>query len=171
MSRAHETTKRDPRPAIDGSHRPARSDSPDPVQTGCRSTKVAPLILVVDDNEAGLLLVCSVLELDGFRVESAGSQEELMKRLSAGVPDLILMDIQLAGQDGLAVTRQLKADPGFASIPIVALTARAMVGDRKQAIAAGCSGYISKPIDTRILGDQVRAFLALEPQGSGAHRA
>jgi CheY-like chemotaxis protein len=129
------------------------------------------LILVVDDNEAGLLLVCSVLELDGFRVESAGSLEELMKRLNAGVPDLILMDIQLAGQDGLAVTRQLKADPCFASIPIVALTARAMVGDRKQAIAAGCSGYISKPIDTRILGHQVREFLALEPQGSGAHRA
>jgi CheY-like chemotaxis protein len=130
----------------------------------------SPLILVVDDNDAGLLLVCSVLELDGFRVESAGSHEEVMERLNAGLPDLILMDIQLPGQDGLAVTRQLKADPSTTSIPIVALTAHAMVGDRKLALAAGCSGYISKPIDTRTLGDQVREFLALQALGSGGHQ-
>jgi CheY-like chemotaxis protein len=117
------------------------------------------LILVVDDNAAGLLLVCSVLELDGFRVDSAGSADEVLERLRGRSPDLILMDVQLPGQDGLSLTRQLKADPATASIPIVALTAHAMAGDKELALAAGCSGYISKPIDTRTFGDQVRGFL------------
>jgi CheY-like chemotaxis protein len=126
----------------------------------------APLILVVDDNEAGLLLVCTVLELDGYRVDSASSSEEVLERLSAHAPDLILMDVQMPGQDGLALTRQLKADPATAAIPIVALTAHAMAGYRDQALAAGCSGYISKPIDTRTLGGQVREFLSAEHLGS-----
>jgi Response regulator containing a CheY-like receiver domain and an HD-GYP domain len=124
--------------------------------------KRASLILVVDDNDAGLLLVRAVLELDGFRVDSAGSSEEVLERLNARVPDLILMDVQLPGQDGLSLTRQLKADPATATIPIVALTAHAMAGDRELALAAGCSGYISKPIDTRTLGAQVRQFLTEE---------
>lgn len=117
------------------------------------------LILVVDDNDAGQLLVRTVLELDGFRVDSAGSSEQVLERLNVRTPDLILMDVQLPGQDGLALTRQIKADPATAAIPIVALTAHAMPGDREQALAAGCIGYISKPIDTRLLGDQVRGFL------------
>jgi CheY-like chemotaxis protein len=118
-----------------------------------------PLILVVDDNDAGLLLVCAVLELDGFSVESATSSVEVLERLNVGIPDLILMDVQLPGQDGLSLTRQLKADPGTAAIPVVALTAHAMAGDREQALAAGCIGYISKPIDTRTFGDDVRQYL------------
>ena len=118
------------------------------------------LILVVDDNEGGLLLASAVLQREGFRVDSAGSSEEVLERLSARAPDLILMDVQLPGQDGLSLTRQLKADPATASIPIVALTAHAMATDREQAIAAGCIGYISKPIETRTLGDLIRGFLA-----------
>lgn len=117
------------------------------------------LILVVDDNDAGQLLVRTVLELEGFRVDSAGSSEQVLERLNVRTPDLILMDVQLPGQDGLALTRQIKADAATAAIPIVALTAHAMAGDREQALAAGCIGYISKPIDTRLLGDQVRGFL------------
>jgi CheY-like chemotaxis protein len=119
----------------------------------------SPLILVVDDNAAGQLLVSTVLQLEGFRVDSAGSSEEVLERLNARAPDLILMDVQLPGQDGLALTRQLKADPATATIPIVALTAHAMASHREEALAAGCSGYITKPIDTRLLGDQVRGFL------------
>lgn len=122
----------------------------------------APLILVVDDNDAGQLLVSSVLELDGFRVESAGSSAEVLERLAAHAPNLILMDVQLPGQDGLALTRQLKADPATAHIPIVALTAHAMSGDREQALAAGCVGYISKPINTRTFGAALRGFLDAE---------
>lgn len=122
--------------------------------------KTSALILVVDDNDAGQLLVRTVLELEGFRVDSANSSEEVLERLNVRKPDLILMDVQLPGQDGLALTRQLKADPSTDAIPVAALTANAMAGDREQALAAGCIGYISKPIDTRILGDQVRKFLS-----------
>ncbi len=118
------------------------------------------LILVVDDNEGVLLLATAVLQREGFRVDSAGSSEEVLERLSVRAPDLILMDVQLPGQDGLSLTRQLKADPATAAIPVVALTAHAMATDREEAMAAGCIGYISKPIETRTLGDLVRGFLA-----------
>jgi CheY-like chemotaxis protein len=97
--------------------------------------------------------------LDGFLVDSADSSENVLERLKGRMPDLILMDVQLPGQDGLSLTRQLKADPATAGVPIVALTANAMPGDRERAFAAGCIGYISKPIDTRTLGDQIRDYL------------
>jgi CheY-like chemotaxis protein len=116
-------------------------------------------ILVVEDNEANQLLASAVLERAGYAVELAGSSVEALERLSAGAPDLILMDVQLPGQDGLDFTRQLKADPTTAGIPIVALTALAMAGDREKTIAAGCLGYISKPIDTRTFADEVRKYL------------
>jgi CheY-like chemotaxis protein len=119
-------------------------------------------ILVVDDNEAGAFLVSSVLELDGFVVDSADSSGEVLQRLKDRLPDLILMDVQLPGQDGLSLTRQLLADPATAGIPIVALTANAMPDDRERALAAGCIGYITKPIDTRTLGDQIRDYLPAE---------
>jgi CheY-like chemotaxis protein len=121
------------------------------------------LILVVDDNPAGQLLVTTVLQLEGFDVATAGSSDEVLERLRDRTPDLILMDVQLPGEDGLSLTRRLKADPATAAIPIVALTAYAMAGDREQALAAGCIGYITKPIDTRNLGNTVRDFLAGEP--------
>jgi CheY-like chemotaxis protein len=121
--------------------------------------RTSSLILVVDDNDAGLMLASVVLQREGFQVDSAGSSEEVLKSLSARLPDLILMDVQLPGQDGLSLTRQLKADPATARIPIVALTAHAMASDREDSLAAGCAGYISKPIDTRTLGDLVRGFL------------
>ncbi len=117
------------------------------------------LILVVEDNEANQLLVQAVLELEGYRVDIAGSAPEALERLRASTPDLILMDVQLPGQDGLSFTRELKADPSTTNIPVVALTAHAMRGDRDLAIEAGCVGYISKPIETRTFGGQVRVFL------------
>jgi CheY-like chemotaxis protein len=122
----------------------------------------SPLILVVDDNAAGQLLVSSVLQLEGFQVDLAGSSEEVLESVNARRPNLILMDVQLPGQDGLALTRQLKADPATAAIPIIALTAHAMAGDEELALAAGCIGYISKPINTRTLGDQLREILPAE---------
>lgn len=116
-------------------------------------------ILVVEDNEANQMLARAVLELEGYDVDIAGSGPEAMERLQQTTPDLILMDIQLPGEDGLAVTRQLKAQPSLSSIPVVALTAHAMRGDREQALQAGCIGYISKPIDTRTFGGEVRGYL------------
>jgi CheY-like chemotaxis protein len=121
--------------------------------------KVAALILVVEDNEANRLLASAVLEREGYRVELAANSEEALERLSAQAPDLILMDVQLPGQDGLSLTRQLKTDSRTASIPVVALTALAMMGDRERTLEAGCSGYISKPINTRTFAAEVGRFL------------
>lgn len=119
----------------------------------------SPLVLVVDDNEVNQLLTASVLERDGFEVELASTSAEALERLDARMPDLILMDLQLPGMDGLSLTRRLKADPATAPITIVALTAHAMTGDREQTLAAGCAGYISKPIDTRTFGDELRGYM------------
>jgi len=119
-----------------------------------------PLILLVEDNEANQMLARAVLELDGFEVRVAGSAEEARTELRAATPSVILMDVQLPGEDGLSLTRDLKADPATASIPVVALTAHAMSGDRALAIQAGCQGYIAKPIDTRTFGNDVRRYIA-----------
>jgi CheY-like chemotaxis protein len=113
----------------------------------------------VEDNEVNQLLTASVLEREGFAVDLARTSTEAMDLLGARTPDIILMDVQLPGMDGLAFTRKLKADPATAQITIVAVTAHAMAGDREQTLAAGCAGYISKPIDTRTFGRQVREFL------------
>jgi len=118
-------------------------------------------ILVVEDNEANQLLTRSVLELEGYAVEVAGSASEVFEVLRERTPDLILMDVQLPGEDGLSTTKRLKADPATATIPVVALTAHAMAGDREQALAAGCAGYMSKPIDTRTFGMAVKEFLRM----------
>ena len=117
-------------------------------------------ILVVEDNPANQMLIQFTLESSGYEVDVAGSAREALASIGSRMPDLILMDIQLPGQDGLSLTRQLKADPAMMAIPVVALTARAMVGDRELCLAAGCSGYISKPIDTRAIADEVARFLS-----------
>jgi CheY-like chemotaxis protein len=117
------------------------------------------MILIVEDNPANQLLVSAVLEREGYRLELAGSAVEARAVLARARPDLILMDIQLPGMDGLTFTSELKADPVSASVPVVALTALAMSGDRERALAAGCIGYISKPINTRTFADEVRSYL------------
>jgi CheY-like chemotaxis protein len=116
-------------------------------------------ILIVEDNLANQLLVAAVLDREGYRLELAGSAAEARVVLDRGLPNLILMDVQLPGVDGLTFTRELKADPATAHIPVVALTALAMAGDRERALAAGCAGYISKPISTRTFADEVRGYL------------
>jgi CheY-like chemotaxis protein len=121
--------------------------------------KKRTLILVVEDNEANQLLASSVLEREGYLVELAANAKEAVERVTTNQPDLILMDVQLPGEDGLGLARRLKADPKTTMIPIVALTAHAMVGDREEALAAGCVGYIAKPINTRTFGEQIRKYL------------
>jgi CheY-like chemotaxis protein len=116
-------------------------------------------ILIVEDNPANQLLVSAVLEREGYRLELAASAVEARQVLARGLPDLILMDIQLPGMDGLTFTRELKADPASTGVPVVALTALAMSGDRERALAAGCTGYISKPINTRTFAEEVRGYL------------
>ena len=123
------------------------------------------LILVVEDNETNQMLVRAVLEMGGYRVAVAGSAREAWDEVRRNTPGLILMDVQLPGQDGLSLTRELKADPATSGVPVVALTAHAMNGDRELALEAGCAGYIAKPIDTRTFAGQVRLFLVDRPSG------
>jgi len=116
-------------------------------------------ILIVEDNRRSMLLIRDLLQIHGFRTLEAFDGEEGIARAKAERPDLILMDIQLPGMDGLTAVRLLRQDPVTAGIPVVALTAHAMKGDRERALKAGCNGYIAKPIDTRRFLAQVQAFL------------
>ena len=118
-----------------------------------------PFVLVVEDNETNQMLTMAVLLRDGYRVRTAGSADDALAIIRSDRPDIILMDLQLPGQDGLTLTRALKVDPATAAIPVVAMTAHVMLGDEAQALAAGCAGYIAKPIDTRTLSRDVRRYL------------
>src|SRR5262245_36562881 len=102
-------------------------------------------ILVVDDNPVNLKLAQMTLRLAGYEVGGATDVPEAMAATADFRPDLILMDIQLPGMDGLEVTRRLKSEPETSSTRIIALTAYAMKGDKARALAAGCDGYLTKP--------------------------
>ena len=119
-------------------------------------------ILVIDDNPTNLKLVSELLEFEGHIILKAEDAEEAQVVLAGTLPELILMDIALPGMDGLTFTRKLKADERTRHIRIVALTAFAMKGDDQKAFDAGCDGYITKPIDTRKLPEQIAELLAKE---------
>lgn len=121
-------------------------------------------ILVVDDNPMNLKLLRVLLAGEGWEVRTADSAAEARQVLSTFRPRLILMDIQLPDVDGLTLTRELKAAPATASVPVVAITSYAMKGDEEKALAAGCDGYVAKPIDTRALPGRLRAFLTTGPR-------
>jgi two-component system, cell cycle response regulator DivK len=123
-------------------------------------------ILLVDDNPANLKLVRVLLTTEGYEVRVASDAEEALKVLDDFEPQIILMDVQLPGMDGLELTRRLKADPRRRDIVIIALTAYAMKGDEEKARAAGADGYLSKPIDTRTLPASIASYLKLRSQNS-----
>jgi CheY-like chemotaxis protein len=117
-------------------------------------------ILIVDDNPQNLKLARVVLAKEGFDVRTASNAEDALQLLRTVTPGLILMDVQLPGMDGLELTRRLKADPATRPIRVIALTAYAMKGDDEKAFAAGCDGYITKPIDIERLPIVVSSYLA-----------
>ena len=119
-----------------------------------------PLVLVVEDNAANLLLVEAVLKRAGYRVKSAGSVDEALRTLETlrdEPPAILLTDVQLPGRDGLELVRHVRGDPTFSEMVVVALTAFAMAEDRTRALAAGCDGYLAKPINTRTLAAELDA--------------
>jgi CheY-like chemotaxis protein len=116
-------------------------------------------VLIVDDNPINLKLIKVLLLSEGYSVRTATDAEEALSTLAEFHPRLILMDIQMPGMDGLELTRRLKADPATSHIAIVAITAYAMKGDEDKAKAAGCDGYVAKPIDTRALPGIVARYL------------
>ncbi len=127
-------------------------------------------ILLVDDNLPNLKLTRFLLMEDGFEVQTAENAQQALRALETRVPDMILMDIQMPGMDGLALTRHLRRDGSLQSVPIVALTASAIKGDEEIARAAGCDGYITKPIDTRTFTSMVRKYAGVLSGASGDAR-
>lgn len=107
------------------------------------------IILVVEDNALNMKLIRSLLQLGKLEVLEAADAETGIQVAKKMKPDLILMDIQLPGMDGLNATQIIRKDPDLKDIPVVALTSYAMHGDEQKAKSAGCTGYIAKPIDTR----------------------
>ena len=120
-------------------------------------------ILVVDDNPVNLRLLRMLLVGESYDVRTAGDAAEALAILQQFRPRLILMDLQMPGMDGFELTRRLKGDAATRDIVIIALTAYAMKGDEERARAAGCDGYVSKPIDTRSFPDLVARHIAAAP--------
>jgi CheY-like chemotaxis protein len=116
-------------------------------------------VLVVEDEKDNMDLFCQILEFHGCQVLKAGDGREAINMAQSEKPDLILMDLSLPALDGWEATRTIKAIPQVANIPVVALTAHAMVGDRERALEAGCDGYISKPIEVARFFDELRGYL------------
>ena len=116
-------------------------------------------ILIVEDNPINLKLAKLLLAGEGYEVRTAINAEEVLKILATFHPQLILMDLQLPGKNGLDLTRELKSNPKFKDICIVALTAYAMKGDEEKAKAAGCDGYMTKPISVATFPSEIAQYL------------
>ena len=116
-------------------------------------------ILLIEDNEVNRRLAGFLLRSQDYQVREATSAIDAFEILKTEQVDLIVMDIQLPGMDGLEATTKLKAEPATANIPVIAVTSYAMAGDREKALAAGCSGYVTKPIDKTIFLAEISRHL------------
>jgi len=122
-------------------------------------------ILYVEDNPDNRNLVRRVLSADEYLVDEAKNAAEALEYLKTKTPNLILMDISMPDMDGYTLTGKIRAVPAFAKIPIIAMTANVMRGDRERSLEAGCDGYIQKPIDIDTLTQQVERFIQRNPNG------
>ena len=116
-------------------------------------------ILYVEDNPENRLLIRRVLQAEGYQILEAENATRALEMLHTHQPDLILMDINLPEVDGYTLTNQIKSLPGLESVPIVAMTANVMKGDRERTLQAGCDGYIQKPVDVDTLPGQIHNYL------------
>ena len=145
----------------EGEHFPVQSPAP-------KESIVKSRVLIIEDNEQNLYLETFILERHGFEVCASLDGEAGIAAAAARMPDLILLDIQLPVMDGYAVARALRSNPDLARIPIVAVTSYAMAGDREKALAAGCTGYIEKPINPDTFVTQLEQYLPeTAPNGGG----
>ena len=124
------------------------------------------VILVVEDNDRNLKLLRDVLEYAGYEVRTARTAEDGITLAVGDPPDLVLMDLQLPGIDGIEALHRLRGSQRTAGIPVVAVTAQAMKEDRERVLQAGFNGYVEKPISVRAFPDQVRRFLSGEEVGT-----
>lgn len=116
-------------------------------------------VMYVEDNLENRILVRRVLMAEGYDVLEAGSAQEALQILKEQVPDIILVDINMPEVDGYTLTRTIRSMPGLANVPIVALTANVLRGDREKSLEAGCDGYIQKPVDIDVLPLQVERYI------------
>lgn len=116
-------------------------------------------VMYVEDNLENRILVRRVLMAEGYDVLEAGSAQEALQILQEQVPDIILVDINMPEVDGYTLTRTIRSMPGLANVPIIALTANVLRGDREKSLEAGCDGYIQKPVDIDILPIQVERYI------------
>ena len=117
-------------------------------------------VMIIEDNPLNMKLVVALLKMGNYHVLEATNAEEGLEIIRQNRPDLVLMDIQLPGMDGLSATRLLKGDGELKDIPVVALTSYAMQGDAERTEEAGCSGYIPKPIETRTFLETIATYLS-----------
>jgi two-component system, cell cycle response regulator DivK len=117
------------------------------------------VILYIEDNIDNRTLIRRILTAEGYDLMEAGNAKEAMEILKSIRPGLILMDINMPDVDGYTLTAQIRATSGFEGVPIVALTANVMRGDRERSLEAGCDGYIQKPIDIDLLPQQIERYL------------
>jgi two-component system cell cycle response regulator DivK len=122
-------------------------------------TMSSAVILYIEDNVDNRTLIRRILTAEGYELKEAANAAEALTTLNLMHPDLILMDINMPDVDGYTLTAQIRAMSGFESVPIVALTANVMRGDRERSLEAGCDGYIQKPIDIDILPQQIERYL------------
>lgn len=120
-----------------------------------------PRILYIEDNPENRMLVHRVLAVEGFEVKEVSNARDGIEAAMQNPPDLILMDISMPDMDGLEATRAIRRIPELDHVPIIAVTANVMKGDRETTLAAGCDGYIPKPIDVDRFPDQVMRFVQL----------
>ncbi len=120
---------------------------------------MAKQVLVVEDNPDNRTLIVDILLSLGYKVLVAPNGVECLRLLESSRPDLILMDLSLPKLDGWEATRRIKSDPKLGDIPVIALTAHAMLGDREKSLEAGCDDYIPKPVDLRELTSKLHHYL------------
>ncbi|MEB3359338.1 MAG: PAS domain S-box protein [Synechococcales bacterium] len=137
-------------------------DTTSSASAGAVDPSASPLILLVEDNEANIITISSYLEVKGYRVLLANNGQEAIDVAQAQHPDLILMDIQMPGMDGLEAIRHIRQDPALTPTPIIALTALAMTGDRERCLAAGANEYLAKPVRLKQLVILIQSLLRAE---------
>jgi CheY-like chemotaxis protein len=138
-------------------------------EVGKDTHTMAPKILIVEDTPLNMELATDILEVAGFEVLAAVDAAQCFHILASHRPDLVLMDVQLPGKDGLQITRELRANPDTRDLTIVAMTAHAMVEDERRVMEAGCDGYLTKPIQTRTLVERLTPFLGDKRRRPGSH--
>ena len=120
---------------------------------------MAKSILIVEDNQTNAQLLKDVLVIKGYEVFIVTNGDDALASMEASKPDLVLMDVQLPGMDGYEVTRKMRDNPETKELPVIAVTAYALKGDKEKAMDAGCDGYMSKPINTRELPKMVENLI------------